>query len=231
MFHNTRDKYLFAVADSIDFKLSSHKVLIYKHRVFDTVIEDYRHILLYVVIIEGDYHILPAKNVGWSHKHRIVYPVCDLQSLLAGHYGKALRALDLILFKELIKALSVLSAVDCIGRRSHYLYAVFGKVLCKLNSGLSSEGNYNAHRPFNSDDVHYVFVGKRFKIQSVGSVKIGGYSLGVVVDDNNVIALFFQSPYTVNRCIVELNSLSDTDRTRAENYNSLSVMTLCSNKL
>ena len=127
-----------------------------------------------------------------------MYPVCDLKSLLAGHYGKALGTLDLILFKELIKALSVLGAVDSIGRRSHYLYAVFGKVLCKLDSGLSSEGNHNARRSFNSDDVHYVLICERLKVKPVGSIKVGRYGLGVVVYDNNVIALFFQCPYAVN---------------------------------
>ena len=63
MLHDARDKNVLTVADSVYFKLCTHKVLVDKHGVLDTLVENDSHILFYIVIVEGDDHILSAKNV------------------------------------------------------------------------------------------------------------------------------------------------------------------------
>ena len=164
MLHDTGDKDILAVTDSIDLKLRAHKILVDQHGVLNALSKDYSHILLDIVIIEGDYHILSAENIGGSHKNRILDLICDLKSLLSGHYREALGTLDLVQLKKLIEALSVLGGVDRIGRCAEDIDALLCKVLGKLDSSLTAEGNNNAVGLFNVDDIHYVLIGERLEI-------------------------------------------------------------------
>ena len=172
MLHDTRDKNILAVTDSVYLKLSAHKILVYKYRVLYSLVENDSHVFLDIVIVECDYHVLSAKNVRRSHKNRIVYLVCDLESLVTSHDRKALRSLYFKLFKQLVKSLSVLSSVDSVRRSTKNVYTMFSHVLCKLDSSLSAECHNNSNRLFNSDDVHNVLVSKRLEIKSVSSIKV-----------------------------------------------------------
>ena len=115
--------------------------------------------------------------------------------------------------QQLVKALSVLSRVDGVGRSTHNVYAVSSKVFGKLYSGLSAESYYYAVWLLYPDYIHYVFVSQRLEIKSVRSIEVGGYSFGVVVYYNYVKAFFFQRPYAVYRSVVELYALTYSDRT------------------
>ena len=172
MLHDTRDKNILAVTDSVYLKLSAHKILVYKYRVLDSLVENDSHVFLDIVIIECDYHVLSAENVRRSHKNRIMYLICDLESLVTSHDSEALRSFYLKLFKQLVKSLSVLSSVDSVRRSTKNVYTMFSHVLCKLDSSLSAECHNNSNRLFNSDDVHNVLVSKRLEIKSVSSVKV-----------------------------------------------------------
>ena len=172
MLHDTRDKNILAVTDSVYLKLSTHKILVYKYRVLDSLVENDSHVFLDIIIIECDYHVLSAKNVRRSHKNRIVYLVCNFKSLVTSHDRKALRSLYFKLFKQLVKSLSVLSSVDSVRRSTKNVYTMLSHMLCELDSSLSAECHNNANRLFNSDDVHNVLVSKRLEIKSVSSIKV-----------------------------------------------------------
>ena len=62
------------------------------------------------------------------------------------------------------------------------------------------------------NDVHYVFRCQRLEIKSVACIEVCGYSLRVVVYDDYPVAQVAESVYAVNCSIVELDSLTDTDR-------------------
>ena len=85
-------------------------------------------------------------------------------------------------------------------------------MFCELNGGLSAESNYNTVWLFCIDDTHNIFCCERLKVKSVGSVEVGRYGFRVVVYDNNIIACLFKCPYAVNRRIVKLDTLTDSDR-------------------
>ena len=172
MLHDTRDKDILAVTDSVYLKLSAHKILVYKYRVLYSLVENDSHVFLDIVIIECDYHVLSAENVRRSHKNRIVYLVCNFKSLVTSHDSEALRSLYFQLFKQLVKSLSVLSSVDSVRRSTKNVYTMLSHMLCKLDSSLSAECHNNANRLLNSDDVHNVLVSKRLEIKSVSSVKV-----------------------------------------------------------
>ena len=172
MLHDTRDKNILAVTDSVYLKLSTHKILVYKYRVLDSLVENDSHVFLDIIIIECDYHVLSAKNVRRSHKNRIVYLVCNFKSLVTSHDSEALRPFYLKLFKQFVKSLSVLSSVNSVRRSTKNVYTMLSHMLCKLDSSLSAECHNNSNRLFNSDDVHNVLVSKRLEIKSVSSIKV-----------------------------------------------------------
>ena len=45
---------------------------------------------------------------------------------------------------------------------------------------------------FKINDVHNIFICKRFKIESVCSVKVSRYGFGVVINNYNIITAFFE---------------------------------------
>ena len=63
MLHNTGDKEVRTVADSVNLDLSTHKVLIYQHRVFKLCSRDDSHIFGNIAVAVSNYHILTAQNV------------------------------------------------------------------------------------------------------------------------------------------------------------------------
>ena len=172
MLHDTRDKDILTVTDSVYLKLSAHKILVYKYRVLYSLVENDSHVFLDIVIVECDYHVLSAENVRRSHKNRIVYLICDLESLITSHNSEALRSFYLKLFKQFVKSLSVLSSVNSVRRSTQNVYTMLSHMLCKLDSSLSAECHNNSNRLFNSDDVHNVLVSKRLEIKSVSSIKV-----------------------------------------------------------
>ena len=82
---------------------------------------------------------------------------------------------------------------------------------------MSAECNYNAYRLFNLDDIHNIFVGQRFKIKPVAGVKVGRNRFGIVVDEYNLVPKLLKRPYAVNGGVVKFDTLTDSDRTGAEN--------------
>ena len=119
----------------------------------------------------------------------------------------------MVLLKQLVKTLSVLRHVDSVVGGAEDINVVLAEELCQLNSGLSAEGDNNAVGILGLDDTHNVLSGERLKVKSVGGVEVGGNGLGVVVYDNNVEARLLERPYAVYGSVVELDTLTDTDRT------------------
>ena len=73
-------------------------------------------------------------------------------------------------------------------------------------------------RTFFVDDLKHVFQRQWLEIQSVGSIKVGRYSLGIAVDHNGFIAIFTHRESGMHTAIVELNALTDTVRTAAQHH-------------
>ena len=77
------------------------------------------------------------------------------------------------LFKQQIKAFTVLCNINAFGGGAENRYAVFVQILNEIDCRLTSEGNYNAYGIFCFYDVHDVFGTERFEIQSICCVVVG----------------------------------------------------------
>ncbi len=221
--HDTRDKDLLAVADSVYLKLRTGKVFVYQYRIFNILSKDYCHIFLYIGFIEGDYHILTAEDIARTHKYGITDPFGNIKSLFGSHYCKAFGTLNMMKLQKLVKAFPVLSHINAVGRCTENIDSVFAEIFCQFYSSLSAERNNNAVGLFGLDNTHDVFICQRLEIKPVGCIEVGRNRFGVIVYDHYVEACLFQRPYTVNRCIVKFYTLTDTDRSGTEYDNSLTV--------
>ena len=231
MFHNAGDQYILAVRYGIDFNLDTHQVLIYKYRIILLVAEDYLHILMYVFIGERYYHVLTAQNIAGTQQNRVIQLMCNGNGLFFGHYARTLGSLDLQLLKQLIKALAILGAVDCIGAGTQYAHTLTFQELSQLNGSSTAESNDNAIWIFCIYDTHYILGRKRLKVQSVGCIKVGGHSFRVIVYDNRLKSGAFECPYTVNGSIVELYALTYANRSTTQDYYGLLIGRMRANEV
>ena len=62
-------------------------------------------------------------------------------------------------------------------------------------------------------DRFHIFRSQRLEIQLVRNIEVGTYGLRVIIDDNGLIACLGECPGSMYGTIVELDTLSDTDRT------------------
>ena len=125
--------------------------------------------------------------------------------------------------KDFFKEVAVFRTVYRVAVRSDYLYSAAVKLIGEVYGGLSSERSDNSDGIFKVDYVHDVLYAERFKVKLVGAGVVGGHGLGVVVYDYRLVAGLFDGRYRVNGGVVELNALTDSDRTGAENDNLLFV--------
>ncbi len=91
----------------------------------------------------------------------------------------------------------------------------------QLDRRLAAEGDHHADGLFHPDDIPHVLRAERLEVQPVGGVVVGGDGLGVVIDDDHVIAHLPQRPDTMDAAVIEFNALSDADRPRAEHHDDV----------
>ena len=90
--------------------------------------------------------------------------------------------------------------------------------LRERDGGLAAEGDHDADGLLHVDDLQHVLGRERLEIQPVGGVVVRGDGLGVVVDDDDVIAHGLERPHAVDGRIVKLDALADADRPGAEHH-------------
>ena len=212
MLHDSRNKNIFAVADTVNFKLSSHHILVNQNRIFNSLSKNNLHVFFYVGIVEGNNHVLTAQNVRRSQQNRVTQFFCCGKGFIGIHDCKSLRTLNVEFFTKLFKTFAVFGKVDCISTCTKNRDSLLRKEVCKLDCRTAAECNYNCNRLFCVDNAHNVFRSERFKVKAVCGVKVGRNGFRVVVDDCNLVAKLFKAPYTLNAGVVELNSLTNADR-------------------
>ena len=211
--HNTWDNIVCTVTDCVNLDFLTHHILVDENRIFKTATHDDFHILDDILIGVSNNHILTAENVGRTHKNRVAQLFSSLERFLCVHYCEAFRTWDSTLVEKLVKTFSVLSSINAVSRSTEDIYAHIGEMLCKLDSGLTAELYNNTIWLFSFDDSFNVLTCERVEVESVACVEVGGNSFRVVVADNSFVAHFLQCPYTVYGAVVELDTLTDTDRT------------------
>ena len=212
MLHNTRNQNVLAVAYGINLDFFSHQVLVNKDWMLLCDLVDHTDVLFHILIAYCNTHSLTAKYIGRTNQNRIAQLICSFLRFLCGKYSVSLRSRDLALLKNLIKQLTVLSCIYVLSRCSKNLHTHLGKSFCQLDGSLSAELNNRSVRFLNIYNILNILRCKGLKIQLICNIKVCTYSFRIVVDNNRLIAFLRKSPGTVYGAEIELNTLSDTDR-------------------
>ena len=216
--HDAGDQDVLAVGNDVHLQLLAHEVLVHQHRVFDLAGENDLHIGPHVLIVVGDDHVLAADDVGGAQQHGIAQLMSGVQRLLHTGDGPALRPFDREPLQQGIEPLPVLCHVDGLGAGTQDRDTVAVQELGELDGRLAAEGHHHAHGLLHLDDVHDILGEQRLKVQAIGGVIVRGDGLGVVVDDDYLVAQFLQRPDAVDGGIVELDALTDADGAGAQHH-------------
>ena len=165
--------------------------------------------------------VMTADDIRRTEQDGIAELVGGRQSLLFGHDRQPLRAADAEALEQFVEALPVLRHVDAVCRGAEDADALLVKIVAQLDGSLSAESNDDAVRLLLVDDVLHVLGSERLKVQPVRRVEIGGNSFGVVIDDDDFVAEFFQRPDAMYGGIIELDTLPDADRPRTDDDDAL----------
>ena len=168
--------------------------------------------LINIVIVDRNLHSLSAKYVRRSYQYRITQSVCNFLRFFCCKYSSTCRSWNLALLKNLIKQLTVFGCIYIFSRCSKDRNAHLHKRFCQLDRCLSTELYNCSVRFFQIYDTFYIFRCQRLEIQLVSDIEVCTYCLRVVIYNNRLVSFFGKCPCTMYRTEVELDTLSDTDR-------------------
>ena len=224
MLHDSRNIHMFTIADRINFQLLTDNVFIDQNR---CIVADFlncrSHINTQIIIIVHDFHCTSAEDIGWTHQHRIPDAVRNVYGFLYLHRCFSLRLRDIQRVQQCFKCMTVFGTVNVLKRGSQNLHTAFHQLICQIDCRLTAKLNNHAQWLFQIHNVHNILDRQRFKIQLVGNREICRYRFRIVVDNDCLIAALPQRHDTVYSRIVEFHTLSDTNRSGAENNDFLTV--------
>ena len=141
----------------------------------------------------------------------------DRLGLFDVHGDTVIRVADLEASEHGAEKLTVLGDIDALVCRSEYLDPGGRQRLGKVDGGLTAElHNHALDRRFVLDDVQDILNGQRFEVKPVRRIEIRADRLGVVVDDNRLVAGGLERPHAVDAPVIELDSLTDANGSAAQ---------------
>ena len=93
----------------------------------------------------------------------------------------------------------------------------------RIQTGLSAQGGQEGVRAFQLDNPGHHFRRHRLNIGPVGHFRVGHDGGRVAVDQNHLIAFFFQGLAGLGAGVVKLAGLTDNDRARTDDHNFMQI--------
>ena len=222
--HDAGDEHALAVGDDVALQLRAGHVLVHEHGVGDAAGEDDAHVAAHVGLLVGDDHVLAADDVGGAQQHGIAQPLRGRQRLLQRVHAGAARALYAHGAEQRVELLAVLGEVYALGGGAEDLHALGDEEVRQRYGRLPAEGHDDADGLFHLDDAHDVLGAERLEVEAGGGVVVRGDRLGVVVDDDDVVAHLAQGLHAVDGAVIELYALADADGAGAEDDDRLAAL-------
>ena len=223
MFHDAGDEDVLAVADGVHLQLLAHDVAVDQHRLVHVDLHGGLQVVAQALLVRNDLHGAAAQHVARTHQHRIADAGGGLHARLDVGDGFGFGLRDAQLLHDLLEAAAVLGVADGFAVGADDGHAQPGERLGEVDGGLSAERHDDRLRFFEVDDVHHVLDHQRLEVEFVAGGIVGRDGFGVVVDDDGFIARLADRPDGVYGRIVELDALTDADRTGTEHHDLLLV--------
>ena len=216
MLHDAGDEDILAVADGVHLQLLAHDVAIDQHRLVHVDLHGGLQVVAQALFVRDDLHGAAAQHVARTHQHRITDAGRSLHARLDVRHGLGFGLRNLQLLHDLLEAAAVLGVPDRLGVGADDGHAQLRKGLGEVDGGLSAERHDDGLRLFEVHDVHHVLHRQRLEVEFVAGGVVRRNGLGVVVDDDRLVARGADRPDGVHRRVVELDALSDADRARTQ---------------
>ena len=179
--------------------------------------------MTHVLFLRNDLHRTASQYKAGAHEDRVADLFRHLHAVLDVGDGDTLRLGDIQFEKKLFESISVLRLLNGSAVGSDDAYSVLLQRLCKIDGSLASENGYHTLRLLHLHDVHDILYAQGFKIQLVGGGIIRGHGLGIIIDNDGLIAGLSDGLHGMYRRIVELDALTDSDRAGAQNDDLLFI--------
>ena len=221
--HNTCNEYVASVANCVNLNLLTLDVVVNENGTILVNFNRLTKVSAKLLFVTYKLHCSTAKHEAGANENGIAnlcsnsYAVLNFCNRLTLWLGNAESR------ENLFKGISVLRSVNSGSVCADNFNTSLRKRLCKVNCSLSTERCNYAKRLLELDNAHNVLCCKGLKVELVRSSIVGRNCLGVIVDNDRLVSAGSDGVHCVNCRIVELNALTDTDRTCAKNENLFSV--------
>ena len=165
-----------------------------------------------------DFHRATAQHIGRAHHQRIAQFLRRFNGLLGCADRSIGRLLQAQLLQHLLKASAVFRAIYHVRRSADNIDSGLFQSMRQFQRRLSAELHNHTEGIFHRYHFQYIFQRQRFKIQTVGSIIVGGHRFRVAVDHDGFIAVFTHCQRGMHAAIVKLDALSDTIRPAAQHH-------------
>ena len=196
--HDSRNKDMLSVADTVYLDFLAPDVLIYQDRLVLVYLNGSLEVASKVAFLGYNLHCASAKHKAWSHKHRISDLLCSSNAVLDISNSTSRRLRNSKLRKNSLESVPVLSPFNGLTVCSDNSYAILSERLCKINGSLSSKSRDNTIRLLKLNNVHYILNAKRLEIKLVRGRVISRNSLRIIVNNDGLIARFSDCVYCMH---------------------------------
>ena len=224
MFHHTTDQCCFTVGDGVDIDFDRvFEELVDQHRMIGRDVDRLDHELDQLGIVVADLHAASAQDEARSHEDGVADSLSGLTGLLDGEGCAVGWLAEVQLIQQHFELLAVFSDIDHLGTGADDRYARSFESLGQVQWRLATELHDDSIGLEFVTDVEDIFGGQRFEEQNVRGVIISRHRLGVRVDHDALDAEVTHRVRRVAAAVVELDALTDTVGTTAEDHDPLLV--------
>ena len=210
--HNARDKDLLSITDRIHLDLFTADVLVHQNRLVFIDFNGGLQVAAQCFFLGNDLHSSSAKHEAGTNKHRIANLSGSPEASLNARYSLPFGLRDVQRKKQFFKGIAVFGAFNGVAVGTDDPDTPRTERRSQIDRGLSAECRNDAFRLLHLNDVHDVFHTQRLKIELIRTGVVSRNRFWIVVDDDGLVAGRLDGLHRMNRGIVKLHALTDTDR-------------------
>ena len=214
MLHDTRDENIFSVWNGINFTLLPNDIRVDKNWVVWTSLNRCTHVRTKIFFIFYDFHGTSTKYIRWANKNW----EANLASCKNCFFFISSRLSwwlwNIQILEGLFKEVTVFRTIQVSNLCTKDGHTCFCQWLRKVDGCLTTELNDNTFWLLQVNDVHNIFKCQWLKVKFIWYREVCWNSLWVWIHDDGFIASSLDSLNWVNRCVVKLDPLTNTDWTR-----------------
>ena len=223
MLHHAGNDDRLPIRDRVHLDLQSLEVLVNQDLAARHGADRPAHVPPQLVAVAHDLHRAPAQHIRRPHQHRVAGAFGDGLGLRDGG-GRAAHGLrDADRVERAGKGSAVLREVDGLDARAHDGDGCLVEGLGEVDRRLAAELHQRAGDTFGLCYMKGAVEVERFEVEAVRGVEVGRDRFWVGVDHHSPHAGLTQRPRGVDRAVIELDALADSNRSGPDDQHGAHV--------